>query len=118
MATPYTNDFNNKNSGKVTLEYSSEKITEWTTNGTPYKTWENIRNLILGLVHEGVPSTQGIYDLQSEENKLKLKTQELNDKRFATKVIRSGMRHNSPEILALIPEDVQKEIAKDIKSNS
>jgi len=118
MATPYNKDFNKTNSGKIALEYSAEKVAEWVEDGTPYKTWDEIENIILGLVKRGVPSTQGIYDLLTEENKLKLKALQLNNKRFVTKVIRSGLRHNNPVMMDLIPEEIQKEIAKDIKSNS
>ena len=54
----------------------------------------------------------------AQEQKLKLKAQELNDKRFVTKVIRSGLKHNNPVIMKMIPENIKKELAPDIKSNS
>ena len=118
MATPYNKDFNKTNSGKIALEYSAEKVADWIENGTPSKTWKTVRNQILGLLEDGIPNTQGIYDLLAQEQKLKLKAQELNDKRFVTKVIRSGLKHNNPVIMKMIPENIKKELAPDIKSNS
>ena len=47
MATPYNKDFNNPNSGRISLEYSAEKVADWIENGTPSKTWKTVRNQIL-----------------------------------------------------------------------
>lgn len=119
MSSTYTKTFNNTSSGKFKKEYSSDQIANWKKSGTQMgKSWKHIRNLILGLVHTGVPSLSELDDLYQEEKALKVKAMDLNDTAFATRVIHSLMRTNDPVVKELIPEDTLKSIAKDMKSNS
>tara|TARA_R100000808_G_scaffold924_1_gene4427 strand:- start:3060 stop:3419 length:360 start_codon:yes stop_codon:yes gene_type:complete len=119
MGSTYTKTFNNTSSGNFIKEYSSDQIANWKKNGTQMgKSWKQIQNLILGLVHTGVPTLSELADLYQEEKALKVKAMDLNDTAFATRVIHSMMRNNDPVVKELIPEDTLKAIAKDLKSNS
>jgi len=119
MSSTYNKTFNNTSSGNFMKEYSSDQIANWKKSGTQMgKSWEEIENLILGLVRRGVPTLSELTDLYQEEKALKVKAMALNNQAFATRVIHSLMRNNDPVVKDLIPEDTLKAIAKDIKSNS